>query len=534
MAADKRTDWATLTHPQKVQVLASTSIEQIVRDYRNGDQPETAFKDVLARERRLWDPDNIREFKHAGQPPTKDVVLGAWRDLDRAEALLELIDNSIDEWLRRKKAHPAKSAPELNIHVQVDEKLGQLTYLDNAGGVSTEKLNNLVVPGYSDTLPESPTIGSYKTGGKKAVFRLATAAQITTRYWNPAETSDDAVSVQLDEGWINDPTEYRFAYAVLKDKSVLEKGQTRYVFQLREEPVGGPSWYASPEQVERITRQVRQTYTLLLIRNPKVLIYFFDNTNALKPQQDLYDFSGAHNKHLDIRPQQVVFEVDLEHGHQRGRVEVEVVLGCRTSAGAKKGRPWGIDLYGNDRLFVASDQGTFADMLPQGNNRNLVRGLVNIRGPNAFIPWDTHKRHLNPDTEIMTVLTKHPLIRAVFENWKAAYNAISGGEVTRLIETPVAKVIDTARHDLAIEHRSEIQIDSKKKRGVQLPPTIFKPRVPTKKKRRDLVNVKLSLTFSEARSLLAQYAIDGEPDDPTSIAELAACIKAQVLKKAKR
>src|SRR5438034_11822813 len=111
----------------------------------------------------------------AGKAPNKEVVLGAWRDLDRSEALLELIDNSIDAWKRRREKYPDKSAPELNIYIDIDSDTGQLTYEDNAGGVPVGKLENLVVPGYSETDALAHSIGSYKTGGKKAIFRLAMA-----------------------------------------------------------------------------------------------------------------------------------------------------------------------------------------------------------------------------------------------------------------------------------------------------------------------------------------------------------------------
>jgi len=97
-------------------------------------------------------------------------------------------------------------------------------------------------------------------------------------------------------------------------------------------------------------------------------------------------------------------------------VEAEVILGCRRTTGTGEGKSnWGIDLYGNERLFVDFDQETFSSMIPiRGGAKNLIRGLVNLRGPNVFIPWDTHKRHLNPDREIMRVLTKHPTIREFF------------------------------------------------------------------------------------------------------------------------
>jgi hypothetical protein len=240
-------DWRTLEHKERVRVLRDSSVDQIVQDYRLSDDDEAAFRQVLAREHALWEARNIDEFQKAGKPPTKDIVLGAWRDLDRAEALLELVDNSIDAWLHRRQAYPKKAAKQLDIYIEIDNTTEHLVYKDNAGGVSTEKLPNLVVPGFSETTDLSKTIGSYKTGGKKAIFRLASAARITTRYWNPAETGDDdAVSLQLDESWIRNPTEYEFPYAKLLDKTSIERGQTCYVLQLRREPLGTP-WYEDPE-----------------------------------------------------------------------------------------------------------------------------------------------------------------------------------------------------------------------------------------------------------------------------------------------
>src|SRR5262249_2698684 len=155
--------------------LRDASVEQILRDYRLGDSDDSSFRSLLAREQILWEAKNIGNFQYAGKPPTKDIVLGAWRDLDRAEAILELIDNSIDAWLQRRDAYPSQTAKRLDVYIEVDPAIGQLLYKDNAGGVSIDKLPNLVVPGHSDTTALSHTIGSYKTGGKKAIFRLATA-----------------------------------------------------------------------------------------------------------------------------------------------------------------------------------------------------------------------------------------------------------------------------------------------------------------------------------------------------------------------
>ena len=213
-----KTDWKSLSHRKRVGVLASSSDDDIAERYESVGEPADEFKRLLAQERALWIPKNLGEFKTAGKPPTKDSLLGAWRDLERSEALLELIDNSIDVWLDRRAKHPKATAKDLNILITIDDKLGLLRYEDNAGGVPENKLEHLVVPGYSDTTDLSQTIGSYKTGGKKAIFRLATAAQILTRYWDPEGKTDSALSVHLDEHWLSDPDLYKFDYALLQRK----------------------------------------------------------------------------------------------------------------------------------------------------------------------------------------------------------------------------------------------------------------------------------------------------------------------------
>jgi hypothetical protein len=488
---------------------------------------------VLERERSLWIPDNVGKFQLLGQAPTKDVVLGAWRDLDRSEALLELIDNSVDVWLRRRDNYPDKAYSELNIFIGINNDLNQLTYEDNASGVPVDKLENLVVPGHSDTEPLSKTIGSYKTGGKKAVFRLASAAQITTRYWSPSDNSDQAVSVQLDEKWINDPIEYKFPYAPLKDKSAIEKGHTRYVLQLREEPLAGGAWFQDPDKVEKILSEIRRAYSLLMIRNPAIQIFFQDRKNPIEPR-DSYAFSGTATDGVDIRPQQIVFQTKMPFKSETYKVDIELVVGIRRTTGAGDGGPPGIDLYGNDRMFVSSDQELFEDLLPGGASKRLFRGFVNIRGPNVFIPWDTHKRHLNVDRDIMNVLRKNILIREVIKNWKKVLLEISGSEVKKLIDTALPKFNDKRAKDIYIPHRATVSLDPSQKRGVALPSDVFIPRVKAPKTKSSAMTVSFKVTLDEARTLAVKYGVSGELTSRGTMAELGAEIKSDVLGRARR
>ena len=528
-----KADWSTMTHREHVEALLRYTVEQLANDYYIDGFSDTDFSRHLAAQMELWDVHNVKELQSAGGPPTKDVVLGAWRDLDRSEALLELIDNSIDAWLSRMENYPRKTSPELDIYIDVDSDSGRLVYGDNAGGVPVEKLTNLVIPGHSNTTEQTRTIGSYKTGGKKAIFKLANQAQITTRYWNPAGSTDAAVAVHLDETWINDAELYEFPYAELKDVSVVEQGQTRFMLDLRAEPVGAP-WYNSPDDFAQITKDIRRTYTLLMARNPKIHIYFNDRTTPLHLDKALYIFSGHHDSKVDIRPQRVTFDVPLDFQGTEYPVSVEVVLGCRTTTGVREGLSWGIDLYGNDRLFVAYDQETFEHWLPKGNARQMIRGYVNICGPNIFIPWDTHKRHLNADRDIMRVLTKHKLIRELFENWQRAYLDISSagkGEVTRLIGTPLEKQFDGRRKDLYVPHEDKVKLTPKVRRNVTLPDHVFIPKVRIpKEKKNNTIKVNFTLSLEDARRVTAYFGLEGEP----APRDLSTAIKEDVLKRAGR
>ena len=504
-------DWNSLDHQKRLMVLRDTSIDQIVKDYKSDDPDEAAFRARLMREHTLWKPrqsDGIA--KEVGSPPNKEVVLGAWRDLDRSEAILELVDNSIDAWNRRREKYPDKSAPELNIYIDIDADTGQLTYEDNAGGVSTDNLVNLVIPGHSETNALVHSIGSYKTGGKKAIFRLATAVNITTRFWNPAETGDTPVAVHLDERWLNDVDLYEFPYYELKRHVDLQRGQTRYIMQLRKEPFGAP-WYRNTDDTGRMQAEIRKTYSLLMARNVAINIFFPKPGLKIKPALgEFYDFSGANKASLDIRPQRVEFKTKLDYNGVKSPLTIEVMIGCRATSARGDLGP-GFDLYGNNRLFVFRDGRLFSDLLPKGGAANLILGWVNIIGPNVFVPWDTHKRHLNYDRDVIDLIRSHPAIKNLIEAWSEAYRHISGVKVTKTIGVPYELKVDKSG-SLALAHADTVEIDATKKRGQRLPDSVFRPVFPEKVKRDSGMKLNIPLTNGDARELAAFFKIAGPLD----------------------
>jgi hypothetical protein len=425
-------NWNVLAHQERLRILKELNDDEVIGSYLPDGTSEGEFRKQLVADRRFWSLDNIGEPKTVDGVPTKETTIGAWRDLNRAEAILEFIDNSIDAWMRRRAKYPRQSARELLIFIDINDNI--LTYEDNAGGVEESKMINLVVPGHSETMESEHTIGSYRTGGKKAIFKLASEANIRTRYWNPVGTSDEAFEIHLDRNWLNDPRAYAFPYFQLNDKSVLQKGQTIYTFRL---PPDLAIW--DPDTVGMVTSEIRRNYTLLLLRHPEIKICFMNRAEPLGPLEDMYKFTGVHNEkqNVDIRPQKLLVKTQIERNGETYEVTVEIVLGCRTTTAEKRGNDVpGIDLYGNNRLFVHAEYDLFRDWyaLPKGGARHFVRGYINIIGPNFLVPWDTHKRHLNAEREVVEFIRTNPIIKDFFARWRKVYMGLSASdEIKRLV-----------------------------------------------------------------------------------------------------
>jgi hypothetical protein len=500
-------DWSELSHEEKMDQLQNLNIDEIIEQYRPANLSPDEFRQQLLADMDFWKPQNIQEFEKGGGPPTKETAIGAWRDLSRAEAILELIDNSIDAWMRRRERYPNKTAPTLLIYIDADVDSGILTYEDNAGGVGQDKLDHLIVPGYSETSDTEWTIGSYRTGGKKAIFKLAQDARIWTRYWNPVGTSDEAYEIHLDKKWLRDPIEYRYVYGILKDKAAYEKGQTVYRFRLHE---SSANW--DVDVIREVTSEIRRNYTLLLIRNPNIEIYFMDRENPLEPLEDMYKFTGAYDKAkgLDLRPQRAQFTTKVEYRGQKHDVTIEVVLGCRMTAGIPEGEGgFGIDLYGNNRLFVYREYELFRNWyrLPGSGAKNLVRGYINVLGPNVLIPWDTHKRHLNPEREVVQILRHNPQIRQLFDQWRSAYLTLASSQaIKRTISKPLTPF--KKGNDLYVPHSNKVSIVSWRRRGTKLPKTVHTPLVPDPKPPEKQIELKLKFSQAEFKVLCKEYGLD--------------------------
>ena len=517
-----KTDWNELSHDEKLDILQRYSRDALANEYCIPGLSADDFVAFINAEYELWNPNNLGPRQSAGKTPLKDIVIGSWRDLNRSEALLELIDNSIDAWRRRRTQYPATTAKKLRILIDVDPLDDRLTYEDNAGGVSPSRIENLVIPGHSDTTDFEATIGSYRTGGKKAVFKLAREVNIRTSYLDPSGSTSDPLQIHLDQKWLEDQTDYDFPFYVMNTPDI-DPGHTRYTFRLRDR------WDTAT--FDEVTTEIRRTYTLLMLRFP-IQIFFNDRLRPLEPLQNLYTFSGKCDDQTDLRPQRINFLTSLPWADRRHRIRIEIIMGCRTTTAGSRGEDGpGIDLYGNDRLFILRDQEqvrVWYPSIPKGAARLLIRGQINIHAPNIFIPWDVHKRHLNADRELVTLLRTSRLMILFINGWTAAYQMISRGHVKDLIKEPFLPW--QVQRDINVCYDNTIEDLVERKRGVPWPsdihmPTVASPRKDAEKNR----IIKFPVNRSEFRELCSKYDVPATWGDSAGLKDLSLAVKDDVL-----
>ena len=132
------------------------------------------------------------------------------RDIELADAILDLLDNCIDGALRSGSKDP--KLPYKGCHAHIDLKPTHFRIADNCGGIPRKLAEEHAFRfGRKDRGRDQDlaTVGVYGIGMKRAIFKLGTNCTIESRH------KEDKFSVTIDKDWIDDD-----------DKWELELGNT--------------------------------------------------------------------------------------------------------------------------------------------------------------------------------------------------------------------------------------------------------------------------------------------------------------------
>jgi len=289
------------------------------------------------------------------------------KDIHLIDAILDLIDNSIDSYIRNKLSDKKTISVTLSKDKFVIE--------DNCGGMSKESIANRV---FRFGLPAKPgegrTIGVYGIGLKRSIFKMGEEILIES------DDNKNYCAIRIGKDWLEDEENWKLKFDIIK--STKGKPFTKITIKQLFQNVAGEMETTTFEN--ELRDRIKQTYSIFIEDRVNIIV----NEIPIEP----YDFSF-----LDDGKNFVPFHKIYKFNG----VEVEIYAGYNLD------EPYGWFVFCNDRLVIRNDTSTNTGWGgPVGKiyhyaEDNVFLGLAFFRSDNPLsLPWQTTKENIQFDSPI--------------------------------------------------------------------------------------------------------------------------------------
>lgn len=334
----------------------------------------------------------------AAASPTKQFFVSMLtRDINLADAILDLVDNCLDGALRLADGHDVDYPKHF---VKIVLATDHFSIEDNCGGIPREVAKNYAFKMGRETDDErdldTETIGMYGVGMKRAIFKMGREALVRTRY------GDDTFEVPITSDWldakdweplsINEPTE--------SDEMLAEPGTKIYVGKLNE---GVLRHFASEAFENEVRTAISEHFTMFLQwglkvelnGKPVVPVY----VEVLVSQREDGPAPFIFQKTID--DVLVSITVGLNSGRSLGDDDDDDAGFERDRSSATAG--WTI--LCNDRAVIVGDKSRltgWGDGIPLYHPQfSIITGIIEFRSKNADrLPVTTTKRALDTSSNV--------------------------------------------------------------------------------------------------------------------------------------
>ncbi len=330
--------------------------------------------------------------------PTKQFFVSMLtRDIDLADAVLDLLDNCLDGALRLANGDDVDYARHF---VKIKLTKDFFSIEDNCGGIPREVAKNYAFKmgrdSDDDRDSDAETIGMYGVGMKRAIFKMGSEALVRTRY------GDDAFEVPITSAWlgakgwdplpINEPTE--------ASERLAEPGTLIYVHELRD----GVAKHFSNEAFEnRVRTAISEHFTMFLQWGLRV------DVNGKQVQPVLVEVLVSPR---EDGPAPFVFQKTIDD------VLVSITVGLNTARNIASDDDDDIDFEGdrtsatagwtvlcNDRAVIVGDKSRltgWGDGIPLYHPQfSIITGIIEFRSKHAEkLPVTTTKRALDTSSNL--------------------------------------------------------------------------------------------------------------------------------------
>jgi len=293
------------------------------------------------------------------------------KDISLHDAILDLVDNSIDSYIKR------GLTDKRNIDIDFDET--KFVINDNCGGINRSELLERVFRFGKTVKEKGRTISVFGIGLKRAIFKMGRRIVIET------DDGQNFCSVLIDDDWLKDESNWELLFN--EDTKSTGTKHTKItiteIYPHISDELGNTTFQNA------LLEKIGETYSVFL--EERVIISVNDN---IVPS---FDFRFLHDNKC-YRP---YHKVDNYDG-----VEVEIYAGYTPDV-KDQGQTYGWFVFCNDRLVIKNDTSERTGWGGAGERKyhypedNRFLGLIFFRSDDPLsLPWQTTKSNIQFDSKV--------------------------------------------------------------------------------------------------------------------------------------
>ena len=422
------------------------------------------------------------------------------RDIELADAILDLIDNCLDGAMRKLNGDNSGSKPYAGFEVEISFDQEHFMISDNCGGIPRQvALESAFRMGRHDSERDKdlPTVGVYGIGMKRAIFKMGEDASVR------CNTENGCYKVEISKAWMMDDNLWDIPLIDLQNCEG-KFGTTIEVKQLRD---GIQLQFANQDFIDNLHSVVSTHFSYIISKGLSIKM----NGKNIEPNISITryakDFS---NKNDAIAPY-------IYKNHIDG-VDVEVAIGFYRSLateeevqdeqeGKSVSTSAGITIICNDRVVLHNDKthttGWGEAGVPRYHTQFIgISGVVIFQSNTpAKLPLKTTKRGVDSSTQIYAIV-KDKVREGIktFTDFTNKWKKSSKGELSKYFK------MDETESAPSIVLSQKVKEDdwSKVRRDGGM---VFKPRLPMPQEIDPTERVVFTKKKSEVRAV-SEYLFD--------------------------
>ncbi|WDQ98162.1 ATP-binding protein [Devosia sp. J2-20] len=332
----------------------------------------------------------------SGAPTKRFFVSMLPRDIELDDAILDLVDNSVDGAMRQRRHNLSEARPfeGYSCNLVLNPEYFELS--DNCGGIPNTHIEGAFRLGRPSLELDGtlPTIGMYGIGMKRAIFKMAQDATITSR------SNDRAVKVRYDPTWL-DPESEDWNLRIEEIDATDERGVTIRIPQLQ---AGSAKRFGSDSFLDALRDKLGQHFAYIIGRGFSITL----NGDSIDPETVQMILSDAIQP-FDYEALVEGVKIKVTVGFYRNLTrQAELEDATDPEGNDPTGRATdeaGITVICNDRVIVMSDRTTITGwglgITPRYHPQfRAITGLITFSSDDAkLLPISTTKRDLDTDSD---------------------------------------------------------------------------------------------------------------------------------------